>query len=126
LGSGSRWEEGSPVDERPSAVWADAWSRRFDHELFLRREVEAEGEMDEGGNPGEGDGGGWVEEVVPEFFFDDVVRALLAELGEHADGTGIGLLGSLALAVELKGLDHSFIPVCHHDASPFGMGFGEA
>ena len=56
--SRSAWgEEGSSVDEEPPAMGTDAWIWRFDDVLLLWREIEAEGEMDEGGDPGEGDGG---------------------------------------------------------------------
>jgi hypothetical protein len=53
LWSTPRWEEGSPVDERSSAMGAGAGSWRVDSGVFLGREVETEGEMDEGGDPGE-------------------------------------------------------------------------
>ena len=67
-----------------------------------------------------------VEEVVLEFLFSDLIWALAGELGEHADGAGVSLLGAFPLAVELEGRDHSFVPVCHHDASPFVNEFGKA
>lgn len=47
-----------------------------------------------------------VEEVVLEFLFGDLIWALAGELGEHADGAGVSLLGTFPLAVELKGRDH--------------------
>lgn len=62
-----------------------------------------------------------VEEVVLEFLFGDLLGALAVELGEHADGSGISLLGAFSFAVELERLDHLFVPVLHHDVSPFEM-----
>lgn len=66
-----------------------------------------------------------VEEVVLEFLFCDLLGALAVELGEHANGSGVSLLGAFSFAIELEGLDHVLVPVCHHDVSPFEMRFGE-
>ncbi len=82
--SGARWEEGDAVDEKASAVGASARSWGFEQGLFLGREVEPEGEMDEGGDPGERDRGGWVEEAViadfDEAFGQDVLEESADEL----------------------------------------------
>jgi len=66
-----------------------------------------------------------VEEVVLKFLFGDLLGALAVELGEHADGSGVSLLGAFPFAIELEGLNHVLVPVCHHDVSPFEMRFGE-
>ena len=79
---------------------AGAWSRRLDDDLVLGREIEAEGEMDEGGDPGEGDGGSGVEEAIVadfhEAFGQDVLEKAADEL-EDVEGHGsppvaVGLL----------------------------------
>jgi hypothetical protein len=67
-----------------------------------------------------------VKEVVLEFTFGDLIGTLPVELDQHAHSPGVSLLRSFPFAVELKGLDKSFIPVCHHDTSPFIDGFREA
>jgi hypothetical protein len=69
------WKEGGAVDEKASAMGAGAGSCRVDGGLFQRREVKPEGETDEGGDPGERDGGGGVEEAV--------VADLHEAFGEH-------------------------------------------
>jgi hypothetical protein len=53
LCSGAWWEEGSAVDERASTMRTGAGSWGVGGRLFLGRKVETEGEMDEGGDPGE-------------------------------------------------------------------------
>ena len=60
-----------------------------------------------------------VEEVVLEFLLGDQVGGFAIELGEHSNGTGVGLLGPFPLAIELKSLDRFVIPLCLHDTSPF-------
>jgi hypothetical protein len=60
-----------------------------------------------------------VEEIVLEFLFGDQIGGFGVELGEHADGAGVGLLSPFPLAVELKSLDRFVIPLCLHDTSPF-------
>jgi hypothetical protein len=62
-----------------------------------------------------------VEEVVLEFLLGDQIGGFAVELGEHANGAGVGLLSSFPLAIELKGLDRSVIPLCLHDTSPFSI-----
>lgn len=59
-----------------------------------------------------------MEEVVPEFLFGDEIGGLAVELGKHAHGPAVCLLGALSLAVELQGVDHGLIPVFHHVSSP--------
>jgi hypothetical protein len=59
-----------------------------------------------------------MEEVVPEFLFRDKIGRLVVELDKHADSPALCLLGALALAVELQGVDHGLIPVFHHVSSP--------
>jgi hypothetical protein len=59
-----------------------------------------------------------MEEVVPELVLVQEVGGLAVELGKHAHGAGVGLLGALGLAVELQGVDHGPIPVFHHVSSP--------
>jgi len=56
LWSGDQWEEGSPVDEKASAMETGAGSWRVHGGLFLGREVETKGEVDEGSDPGECNG----------------------------------------------------------------------
>ena len=93
-------EEGSAVDERPTAVRTGAWGRRFDYRRLLWREVETEGEMDEGGDPVEGDGGGWVEEAVVADLHEAFGKHVLEESEDELGGTeghgspsiGVGLL----------------------------------
>ena len=63
-----------------------------------------------------------VEEIVLKFLLANEIGRLAVELDEHAQGPCIGLLRALPFAVELKGLDHSVIPLCLHDASPFSLG----
>lgn len=59
-----------------------------------------------------------VEEVVLELGLGDLVGGLGVELNQHAHGAGVGILGALALAVELEGLDGLLVPVGHHGGSP--------
>ncbi len=60
-----------------------------------------------------------LEEIVLEFLLGDQIGGFGIELGEHADRAGVGLLSAFPLAIELKGLDRSVIPLCLHDTSPF-------
>jgi hypothetical protein len=60
-----------------------------------------------------------VEEIVLEFLLSDQIGGFAVELGEHADGAGVGLLSPFPLAIELKSLDRFVIPLCLHDTSPF-------
>lgn len=62
-----------------------------------------------------------VEEIVLEFLLGDQIGGFSVELAEHADGARVGLLSPFPLAVELKGLDRSVIPLCLHDTSPFSI-----
>ena len=62
-----------------------------------------------------------LEEIVLKFLFGDQIGGFAVELGEHADGAGVGLLSAFPFAVELKGLDRFVIPICHHDTSPFSI-----
>lgn len=62
-----------------------------------------------------------VEEIILEFLLSDQIWGFAIELGEHANGAGVGLLSPFSFAVELQGLDRSVIPFCLHDASPFSM-----
>jgi hypothetical protein len=62
-----------------------------------------------------------VEEVVLEFLLGDQVGGFAIELGEHANGAGVGLLSPFPFAIELKSLDRSVIPLCLHDTSPFSI-----
>jgi hypothetical protein len=61
------------------------------------------------------------EEIVLEFLLGDQVGGFVIELGEHADGAGVGLLSPFPLAIELKSLDRFVIPLCLHDTSPFSV-----
>jgi hypothetical protein len=63
-----------------------------------------------------------VEEIVLKLLLANEIGRLAVELDEHAQGPCIGLLRAFPFAVELKGLDHSVIPLCLHDASPFSLG----
>jgi hypothetical protein len=60
-----------------------------------------------------------VEEIVLEFLLGDQIGGFAIELGEHANGAGVGLLSAFSFAIELKGLNRSVIPFCLHDTSPF-------
>ena len=62
-----------------------------------------------------------LEEIVLELLLGDEIGGFAIELGEHADGAGVGLLSPFPFAVELKGLDRSVIPLCLHDTSPFSI-----
>ena len=62
-----------------------------------------------------------VKEIVLEFLLGDQIGGFTIELGQHADGAGVGLLSSFPFAVELKSLDRSVIPLCLHDTSPFSI-----
>ncbi len=62
-----------------------------------------------------------VEKIVLEFLLGDQIGGFAIELGQHADGAGVGLLSSFPFAVELKSLDRSVIPLCLHDTSPFSI-----
>jgi hypothetical protein len=62
-----------------------------------------------------------LEEIVLELLLANEIGRLAVELGEHAQGPCIGLLRAFPFAVELKGLDHSVIPLCLHDTSPFSL-----
>lgn len=66
-----------------------------------------------------------VKEVVLEFLFGDQLWALAVELGEHTNGASVSLLGAFPFAIELEGLDHCVVPICHHVSSPFANEFGE-
>ena len=41
-----------------------------------------------------------LEEIVLEFLLGDHIGGFAIELGQHADGAGVGLLGSFPFAVE--------------------------
>jgi hypothetical protein len=60
-----------------------------------------------------------LEEIVLELLLGDEIGGFAIELGEHTDGAGVGLLSPFPLAIELKSLDRSVIPLCLHDTSPF-------
>jgi len=60
-----------------------------------------------------------LEEIVLEFLLGDQIGGFAIELGQHANGAGVGLLSPFPFAVELKGLDRSVIPLCLHNTSPF-------
>ena len=62
-----------------------------------------------------------LEEIVLELLLGDEIGGFAIELGEHADGAGVGLLSPFPFAVELKSLDRSVIPLCLHDTSPFSI-----
>jgi len=62
-----------------------------------------------------------VEEIVLEFLLRDQIGGFAAELAEHANGAGVGLLRPFSFSIELKGLDRSIIPFCLHDTSPFAI-----
>ena len=62
-----------------------------------------------------------LEEIVLELLLVNEIGRLVVELDEHAQGPCIGLLRAFPFAVELKGLDHSVIPLCLHDTSPFSL-----
>ena len=62
-----------------------------------------------------------VEEIVLEFLLGDQIGGFAVELGEHANGAGVGLLSPFPLAIELKSLDRFVIPLCLHDTSPFSI-----
>jgi hypothetical protein len=62
-----------------------------------------------------------VEEIFLKLFFGNEIGGLAVEVDEHAQGPCIGLLRAFPFAVELKGLDHSVIPLGLHDTSPFSL-----
>jgi hypothetical protein len=62
-----------------------------------------------------------VEEIALKFLLGDQIGGFAVELAEHANGACVGLLSPFSLAVELKGLDRSVIPLCLHDTSPFSI-----
>jgi hypothetical protein len=62
-----------------------------------------------------------LEEIVLEFLLGDLIGGFAIELGEHANGAGVGLLSPFSFAIELKSLDRSVIPLCLHDTSPFSI-----
>jgi len=62
-----------------------------------------------------------VEEIILEFLLGDQIGGFAIELGEHADGAGVGLLSPFPFAIELKSLDRFVIPLCLHDTSPFSI-----
>ena len=62
-----------------------------------------------------------MEEIVLEFLLGDQIGGFAAELAEHANGAGVGLLSPFSFAVELKRLDRFVIPLCLHDTSPFSI-----
>ena len=53
--------------------------------------------------------------------FEPTSLVISLELGEHANGAGVGLLSPFPFAIELKSLDRSVIPLCLHDSSPFSI-----
>ena len=60
---------------------------RFGHDLLLRREIEGEGEMDKGGDPGEGEGRGWIEEAVVADLHEAFGQDMLEEPADELEGT---------------------------------------
>jgi hypothetical protein len=62
-----------------------------------------------------------LEEIVLKLLLANEIGRLAVELDEHAQGPCIGLLRAFPFAVELKGLDHSVIPLSLHDTSPFSL-----
>jgi hypothetical protein len=63
-----------------------------------------------------------MEEILLELLLADAIRGFAAEFGEHANRTGVGLLGALAFAIELQSLNRVLIPVFHDRTSPlFGV-----
>jgi hypothetical protein len=63
-----------------------------------------------------------MEEVVLELLLSDQIGGFGLELGQHANGAGIGLLTPFSFAIELEGLNSSVIPLCLPDMSPFSNG----
>jgi hypothetical protein len=61
------------------------------------------------------------EEIFLKLFFGNEIGRPAVGLDEHAQGPCIGLLRAFPFAVELKGLNHSVIPLCLHDTSPFSL-----
>jgi hypothetical protein len=60
-----------------------------------------------------------VEKVVLEFLLREQIGGFVVELRKHAHRAGVSLLSALPLSVELQGIDHTLIPIVHHDISPF-------
>ena len=62
-----------------------------------------------------------VEEIILELLLVNEIGRPAVELDEHAQGPCIGLLRAFPFALELKGFNHSVIPLCFHDPSPFSI-----
>jgi hypothetical protein len=62
-----------------------------------------------------------MEETVLKLLLTNEIGRLAVELDEHAQGVCIGLLPAFVLAVKMEGLDHSVMPLCLHDTSPFSI-----
>ena len=67
-------------------MWTGAVSWRLHRRLLLGRKVETGGEEDEGGDPGECDGGGWVEEAVVADFHEAFRQDMLEESADELEG----------------------------------------
>ena len=59
-----------------------------------------------------------IKEVALQLFFGDQIGGFDMVIDQHPDGPGIALLGSFALAGQLKGIHGFLIPVFHHCVSP--------
>jgi len=76
-----------------------AGSWRVHGGLFLGREIEAEGEMDEGGNSGEGDGGSRVEEAIVADLHEAFGQDMLEEPSNELEGAEGHSSPSLAMGL---------------------------
>jgi len=103
-------------------VGAGAWRWGLGDDLFLWREVEAESEMDKGGDPGEGDGRGWVEEAVVADLHEAFGQDMLEEPADELEGTESH--GSPSVAVGLLVAEEYGI-VFHLQDSAVGDGDAE-
>ena len=101
---------------------AGAWGWWLDDNLLLGREIETEGEMDEGGDPGEGDGRGWVEEAVVADLHEAFGQDMLEEPADELEGTESH--GSPSVAVGLLVAEEYGI-VFHLQDSAVGDGDAE-
>ena len=59
-----------------------------------------------------------LKKVLSKLLLSDEIGGRVVALAEHTQGPHIGLLGALAEAVELQGIDRFLVPVGHHGVSP--------
>ena len=60
-----------------------------------------------------------MEEVILKFLFGNQIRGLAVKVHQLAEHAGVGSPGTVGQSCELECLCRSFVPVGHHNVSPF-------